>query len=738
MQTLLPLLPAGSTQINEILGVVNENNQWIYYSGLSPVFSHAKDDFRSFKLITSQWICQGSCRQIDIVKAFGVSEITMKRAVKKFREGGTAAFFEPVNRRGGTVFNEKNLLEAQSLFNEGYTRKEVCQKLGIKLDTLKKALQSDRLTESKINKIKNGSTKSERTRQDAKFNMGTGCSREIERTGAAFGQICSASLQFENCQDLNFGGVLCALPALEANGLFQFLKDHFNLPSGYYDVSHIVTTLAFMALCRIKTNEQLRFETPGELGKLLGLDRIPEVKTLRKKIKQLCNDQNSSEWMLRLSKFWMENNENLAGSLFIDGHVRVYNGEQTKLPRRFVSREKLCLRGVTDYYINDALGQPFFVVNQIVNIGMSAVIIDKIVPQLLDDVPNQPTEVQLEEDRYLHRFILVFDRESSNQTLFKQLWDEHRIACISYRKNVKEKWPEAEFKEEIVEMPNGEILKMRLAQRGTLLGKNEKAIWVKEVRKLTETGHQTSFISTAYTLDSMKSAALMFSRWSQENYFAYMMKHYNLDRLIDYEIQVFPDPLQRVINPIHRDLDYKVRSLRQKLSRKKAEFGACELELEKVSGKKTEELIQKKANMKENIDLLEHDLESVKAQRKATPKHVNFNQLPDDYQFQTLAPSRKMFSDTIKMVAYRSETAMANILKEKLSKEDDARRLVCDLLRSEADLIPDPENNILHIHLHRMANPQADQAVQHLINFLNETETLYPGTNLTLKYSFVT
>ena len=137
MQALLPLLPSGATPITDTLSVMNSGQTWTYYSGCSPIFSHAQDDNRSFKLITSQLICLRSCRLVDITKAFGVAVITVKRAVKKFREGGTAAFFQPRKGRGGSVFTATILTKAQSMLDEGLTRQKVCQKLNIKLDTLK-------------------------------------------------------------------------------------------------------------------------------------------------------------------------------------------------------------------------------------------------------------------------------------------------------------------------------------------------------------------------------------------------------------------------------------------------------------------------------------------------------------------------------------------------------------------------------------------------------------------------
>ena len=104
----------------------------------------------------------------------------------------------------------------------------------------------------------------------------------------------------------------------------------------------------------------------------------------------------------------------------MDGHVRVYNGNKTSLPKRYVSRQKLCLRGLTDYWVNDATGQPFFVVTRAVNAGLLSVLREEIIPQLLQDVPQQPTKEELEADRYRYRFGVVFGREGSRFIFLKK------------------------------------------------------------------------------------------------------------------------------------------------------------------------------------------------------------------------------------------------------------------------------------------------------------------------------
>ena len=154
-----------------------------------------------------------------------------------------------------------------------------------------------------------------------------------------------------------------------------------------------------------------------------------------------------------------------------------------------------------------------------------------IVPRLLEDVPGQPTEEALEADPFLHRFILIFDREGYSPAFFKEMWEQHRIACITYHKFPKDPWPEERFVETEVEMPAGEVITMKLAEMGSWIGSKKDGLWVREVRKLGKSGHQTSLISTAKSALGPQDAARIFSRWSQENFFGYMMKEYAIDLL---------------------------------------------------------------------------------------------------------------------------------------------------------------------------------------------------------------
>jgi hypothetical protein len=561
--------------------------------------------------------------------------------------------------------------------------------------------------------------------------MGMGCTRVAERVCAAVGLLSGAPAQFVNAESVGQGGVLWALPALLANGLLRHARTCFQLPKGFYTLIQVFLLLGYTALARIKTIEQLQYHPAGEWGKLLGLDRIPEVRTLREKVKTLAQPEAVSKWGQTLSQEWMEQEPEAVGFLYVDGHVRVYHGAQTKLPRRYVVRQRLCLRGMTDYWVNDRLGRPFFVINSPFTAGLLDMLKREIVPRLLAEVPGQPSPEELAADPYLHRFTLVFDREGYSPEFF-QTMRGLRVACQTYHKYPKEDWSTAEFSDYIVSLPHGEQVRMKLAERGTQLGKN---VWMREIRKLTETGHQVSILSTNFLADMVSIAAHMFARWSQENFFQYMMQHFAIDRLVDYQTGV-ADETAKVVNPAYRKLEGEIKSKAAKLSRTLARFGVialpAELEAPQVAAYERE-----KGRLKEEIDFLQADLEKCKAQRKATTKHVRLGDLPEQERFVPLSPTRKQFLDTIKMIAYRAETALAAMLCETVSRTDETRALLREIFATEADLLPDEAAGTLTVRLHHLTNRASDEAARYLAEQLNATETVYPGTNLRLVYKLV-
>lgn len=560
--------------------------------------------------------------------------------------------------------------------------------------------------------------------------MGYATTRAAERVAASIGALGAAPIQFDAACDVPKGGVLFALPALLAVGLLRHTGELYKLPNGFYGIASIFLLLALMGLARIKSIEQLRFVAPGEWGNLLGLDRIPEVRTLRHKLEILCQQAGRAmRWNTALARDWIAGQGESEMVFYVDGHVRVYNGDLTPLPRHYVARERLCLRATTDYWINAMDGQPFLLVNKEVDPGLLATLRSDLVPWLKINAPaSEQLQARMQGDSLQHWFTLVFDREAYSPEFFAEM-KQLRIAILSYHKFPGEKWPEEEFGKCSVALAGGEVVTMQLAERGTMLSNR---LWVREVRKLSEGGHQTSILSTNYQAGSTVLAASMFARWSQENFFKYMRQHYSLDRLAEYGTEPIPDPITTV-NPAWRKLDSQIRGRREKRKRQLALFGALELQPAPADSEVSRYQI-KKAQLQEQIENLAADLDQLKLQRKQTPHHIPVKDLPDSDRFSRLLTERKHFIDTIKILAYRAETSMASVLREQLNRADDARALLRQIYDTEVDLIPDLQAKTLTVRLHHLAQSAHDQALRHLCHQLNATDTIFPDTDLKLVY----
>lgn len=557
--------------------------------------------------------------------------------------------------------------------------------------------------------------------------MGVATTRSCERLLAAVGLLNEAPIKFEAVDDVPSGGILCALHALMAYGLLRHTRKTFSLPPGYYPVETIFLVLAFLALARVGSLESLRYEAPGEWGKLLGLDRCPEVKTLRDKLRVLCGSaQQVQQWSSTLAQEWMEAEPETAGTLYVDGHVRVYHGQLTKLPRRYVSRERLCLRATTDYWVNAMDGQPFFVVTQAVDPGLQEVLRREIVPRLKTEVPNQPSQAALDSNSRLHRFTLIFDREGYSPKFMAEMKTE-RIAVISYHKFPGPDWAREEFQEQEVRLVNGETVTLQMAERGVCLS-NE--LWVREVRHRDEKEHQTSVLATDYISSLTIIAVAMFARWCQENFFKYMREHYGLDRLVEYGVEPLPDTTP-VVNPVWRQLDSQIRREQGLLGREQARFGELSLPV-LSSADEAAEYEKEKGTLLQTIQKRQETLGKLKASRKETSKHVLLKDLQEKDRFSQLSTAKKHFVDTIKLIAYRAETALLHIVREKMKREDDGRALVRQILQSAVDLRPDSTAKTLTVRVHRLATAAHDEALKHLCAELTDTETVFPGTELRL------
>lgn len=559
--------------------------------------------------------------------------------------------------------------------------------------------------------------------------IGVGATRIEDRVFAALG-IRKAEIFFEPCESVEYGGVLLLLPFLIANGLLSYNNYYSERLSGYYDFDNVMLSLAFMYLCRIKSIEQLKHFSPGELGKLLGLDRIPEARCMRGIIKEITVQERASQWNAYLSEQWINQEDTCI--YYIDGHVQVYHGHLANLGKKHVSRQKLCLPGMVEFWVNNADGLPYFYVTGQVNEKLQEMLTTELVPRLLELTDGRVSQEDLDADHRLPRFTLVFDREAYSPVFFKHLWENFRIAVITYRKNIKDQWEEEEFNVHYIHTDVKST--MVLCEKQVELN----GVELREVRRLTDTGHQTSVITTNYKMSTALIALYMFSRWAQENFFRYMRQEYDIDRIIQYGVNELDKSIM-VVNREYSNLTYRLKKLRERIARRQAKLYVL---LEKNISDEMEQTgknIQKQLLLSKEIELFEAKEKDIISQRAQHPYKISIGEMPENIRYNKLKTESKHLQNIIKIICYRAETAIANLLSCYYRKSsDEIRALVKSIIFAKADLYPNYQTNTLTVRLNSLATPRDNLAVREICQTINDYEAIFPGTKLKLVYKTAT
>jgi len=528
---------------------------------------------------------------------------------------------------------------------------------------------------------------------------------------------------FESHNSLANGGVLFLLPALLSQGLMSIKQSHI-IKKGYYGLESIILTLAFMALCRIKNPEQLKQCAPGEMGKLIGLDRVPEIKCLRNKMNELFKNNKTEAWNQILAKQWIDTTKEDC-FLYTDGHVRIYNGYLANPTKKFVSRQKLCLSATTDFWLNDSQGMPLLVFTGVLSEKLQHMIEDVMLPDLFSSgiLPKD-----YKGDKPI--CTLIFDREAYDPAFFIRLWKVYRIAIITYRKNVKDKWDLQDFKSmAVVDNMNAEKT-MQLCEKKTTLSGHT----FREIRSLSDNDHQTAIITTHPTLIITVIAVTMFNRWVQENFFKYMIADYNLNHITQYGVEPI-DPNKEVVNPHYRSIKYQIKKEKEKLSRLKAKLLAVvKLNSEAKIDQYTIS-IKSGAALVEQIEVKQTLILQLENKKSEIPDKIKISEMPENQKYSNLKTESSYFMATLKMICYRAETATANLLNGNYSRYiEEKRMLLKNLITTPIDMSPDYHNNTLTIKLHSLNTPRANKSITELCQILNESETIFPGTNLKIIY----
>lgn len=538
--------------------------------------------------------------------------------------------------------------------------------------------------------------------------------RTWDRLLACFGLLDDAAPLFADAVGVRGAGVLFALPALCASGIFRLAhKLYGDIGPAFYGLRTTLVVLLFMALWRLKRPEALKEHDPASLGRVLGLDRAPEVKTIRRKLTRLASRQQATRLGEELARLRVAERGRLMGFLYVDGHVRVYHGQRT-IPKAHVARMRLSLPATTDYWINDRAGDPVFVMTAEANAGMV-----KMLPTVLAEVRRLVGQ---------RRITIVFDRGGWSPKLFQQLVAD-RFHILTYRKGKARQIGAQRFVHRKATL-DGRRVEYDLHDQAVRFLKGK--LRLRQVTRLSADGHQTQVLTSRWDLRDIHVAYRMFERWRQENFFKYMREEFLLDALVDYQIEA-DDPTRTVPNPARRVLDQEIRAARAAVTTLEQAYGAAAVDNAEARRPTMRGFKIAHGRIGKPLRAARERVAALVAQRRALPQRVEVRDLSDQAVIK-LATERKHLTNLVRMVAYQAESDLFALLQPHYARADEeGRTLLHELFRAAADLrVTGTE---LLITLSPLSVPHRTLAVRGLCATLNESATVFPGSRLTLRFA---
>jgi transposase len=742
--------PDGTCVINERCVLrTQEGHRLVIVSGVV-LAQYAPTDRMAEAHAMVSLVEQGWADQNDVARIFGCSVRTLRRHQRRLEDGGLAALGRTDGYpRGCGRLPASRRRWVHQLKSQGHSHREIARRIGVSEKAVRKLLR--RLGWKAVSSVQpelaldpmptadpNPSASAKTSASPppppparaqgadpnlSAFSSPTAPSRSADtnpadrrgdRLLAYLGLLEDAAPLFGSGTNIPRAGVLLALPALIAGGVFACAqKIYGSLGPAFYGLRTSLLTLLLMALWRIKRPEGLKEHSPQDLGRVLGLDRAPEVKTLRRKLARLAAYRRAAEFGRALAQRRVAQRGAALGFLYLDGHVRVYHG-QHHLPKAHVAQMRLSMPATTDYWVNDRAGDPLLVLTAEANASLV-----KMLPGILEQVRSLVGQ---------RRVTVVFDRGGYSPKLFQQILAAG-FDLLTYRKGRYPRIPRKCFREQRTRQ-NGRTITYVLADQEVRLLKGK--LRLRQVTRLMDNGHQTPILTSRRDLPAAQVAYRMFERWRQENFFKYLGEEYALDALADHAVER-DDPNREVPNPAWAAVDAQLHQAQAQVDRLQTEYGLealtnLEQQRPTMRGFKIAQgkLGQKIWSAMQRVMQLE-------ARRAKIPRRVPVQAVTDEPVVK-LAPERKHLTNLIKMVAYQAESDLLRMVAPHYRRvEEEGRTLIQSALASAADLeVTDLE---LRVTLAPQSSAHRTRAIAALCEELNQSEILFPGSTLRLRYA---
>jgi len=501
-------------------------------------------------------------------------------------------------------------------------------------------------------------------------------------------------------------GLALYFPAIRALGLVEAARRSFSLPrSVTFGVRAVTLSLLFMTLLRKPTVESAKHLRRGEFGALVGTDRAPCVKTLRRKLEAMVAQMRATEFGVHLARRWVEAGIIVTQYLYVDGHMKSYSGKRP-VQEFYSTKRRLAIPGVHTYFVGDQDGRPLLCVNE------------KLSGNLAKAMPDIVAAIRQVLGK--RKFTVVFDRGGFDHKLFMWL-DSERIGFITYQRGEPGLANSAFSRRET--RFEGRRVRFDMAEDTAWV--SGRGPWRRVVLRATD-GHQTPII-TNLGLRAPRLACLMAARWRQENLFKYMGAHYGLDQLISYGADPV-DPETLIPNPEITRLERQIAEVRQHAAKLKASLG--DAVLEKDRGRSIRGLKTAQRGAVGRLRALETEIGRLKATKKALPRKVTVAESGTGRM--VLHGEHKAIVDRIKITAYNAEEWLLEHLEQHYPNPNDIR----DLLRTFAELAGDirTTDKGVTVTLDPPDTPIHRRALHGLVADLNAIDATYPGTDIPVIY----
>jgi len=725
---------SGTVFVNDRVCVQTEEDQRvILVHGV--VFSHYSIKDRTAEAYAMVLLFEsGYADQNDIARCFGYSARSLRRYQERLRAGGLGALARPRGRPSGHKKTQKRDQTILRLKTKGMSNRWIAGRLGLSETAVRKSLcrlgwksdpdpepdlpflpeadsQAKRATVTVSRLIEIPPSAAEQSpRQRAQFLTDSAVKsldanpldRSMDRLLAAMGLLDDALPVFASARSLPRAGVLLAIPTLVASGLLSTAeKIYGSLGPSFYGLRTTLVAYVLLALLRIPQPEALKEYPPGELGRIVGLDRMPEVKTLRRKLAGLASLKGSYQLGREIARQRIAERGKVLGFLYIDGHVRAYHGKHT-IPKAYVTRMHLAAPASTDYWVNDQRGDPLFVVTADANAGMTRMLLPVLgeVRELLG--PSRHSTV-------------VFDRGGWSPQLFRDLLSMG-FDVLTYRKGRTRHVTEKRFTWHRARL-DGRRVEYLLHDQPVRFLKGK--LRLRQVTRLTETGHQTPMVTSRWDLRAIVVAHRMFERWRQENFFKYLREEYLIDALVDYQVEP-DDPNRSVPNPARKAIEKEIHTARVHLKKLRQSYGTTAIDY--VQGRTrtvvrfeiAEEIIRKK------IDKTTDRIKKLKVRCESLPARVPLGDARKGQEAVKLSTERKHLTNVLKMVAYQIESDLVELIRPEYKRvEDEGRTFIQTALQDTADIEPTVDQ--LRITLAPLSSLHRSRVLETLCDVLNKT-----------------